>query len=148
MKKALISLFTCTLLLCGCSYDTYELGTDMTVTYVTAYKQDWISEETEIGYDLYQSFQIKDITQDVINNGAVLVYLVDEKKDRDNMLPFVFPVRVAGTQDIILQNIRFDVEKGWLSIVIEWADGLDSEVADDYKFKVCVMAPGEKRKSR
>lgn len=148
MKKALISLFTCTLLLCGCSYDTYELGTDMTVTYVTAYKQDWISEETGIGYDLYQSFQIKDITQDVINNGAVLVYLVDEKKDRDNMLPFVFPVRVAGTQDIILQNIRFDVEKGWLSIVIEWADGLDSEVTDDYKFKVCVMAPGEKRKSR
>ena len=66
MKKALISLFTCTLLLCGCSYDTYELGTDMTVTYITAYKQDWISEETGIGYDLYPSFQIKDITQDVI----------------------------------------------------------------------------------
>lgn len=148
MKKALIALFTCTLLLCGCSYDTYELGTDISVTYVTADKRDWILEETQVGYDIYQSFQVKDITQDVINNGAVLVYMVDEKKDRDNLLPYIFPVVVSDTQELLLQNIRFDVEKGWVSIVIEWEDGLDSDILENYKFKICVLAPGEKRKSR
>ena len=133
---------------CGCSYDTYEIGTELSVEYVTAYMEDWKIDNTDVGYSLYQSFPIKDITQDVINNGAVLVYFVDKKNDRDNMLPYVFPIYVPETGQMLLENIRFDVEKGWISIVIEWEDGLSSEILEDYTFKVCVMSPGQKKKER
>lgn len=148
MKKIFIPVIAASLLLSGCTfhehYDTYEVvqqGTDMFVDYVEAKGNEWILSGTEgqPGCYVYQEFKFPEITQNVLENGAVLVYLVDSD-DRDNILPYVFPV--DNGYELIMQNIRFDVEKGILTIIIEWQD-FKKYIQGDYEFKVCILQPGK-----
>ena len=44
---------------------------------------------------------------------------------------------------IILQNVRYEVEKGILTIVIEWQDFRRYDQSN-YDFKVCILQPGSK----
>ena len=151
MKKIFVPVIAASLLLSGCTfhehYDTYEVvqqGTDMFVDYIDAKGQDWKLSGTEgqPGCYVYQEFRFDEITDAVLENGAVLVYLVDAD-GRDNILPYVFPV--DNGQELIMQNIRFDVEKGILTIVIEWQDFF-KYTQGDYRFKVCILQPGAKKK--
>ena len=149
MKKMFIPVVAASLFLSGCTfhehYDTYEVvqqGTDMFVDYIEAKGNDWIPSGTEgqPGFYVYQEFKFPEITEKVLNDGAVLVYLVDAD-GRDNILPYVFPV--DNQQGLILmQNIRFDVEKGILTIIIEWQD-FKKYIQGDYEFKVCILQPGK-----
>ena len=148
MKKILFPIVLSALFLSGCDvYRTYETievvkqGTDMFVDYIDAAGADWKLSGTEgqPGCYVYQEFRFDEITSDVLNNGAVLVYLVDAE-NRDNILPYVFPV--DNGQELIMQNIRFDVEKGILTIVIEWQD-FRKYTQGDYDFKVCILQPGK-----
>ena len=75
----------------------------------------------------------------MLREGAVMVYLVDGD-NRDNALPYVFPV--DNGRNIIMQNIRFEVEKGILTLVIEWQD-FDLYDQQDMRFKVCILSPGD-----
>lgn len=148
MKKIFIPVIAASLLLSGCTfhehYDTYEVieqGTDMFVDYIEAKGNDWIPSGTEgqPGFYVYQEFRFDEITQNVLDKGAVLVYLIDAD-GRDNILPYVFPV--DNGYELIMQNIRFDVEKGILTIVIEWQD-FKKYNQGDYEFKVCILQPGK-----
>ena len=148
MKKIIIPVIA-TLLLCGCefhdTYETYEIvkqGTDMFVDYIPAKGNEWLDSGTEgqPGFYIYQEFEFPEITENVLNNGAVLVYLVDAD-GRDNILPYVFPV--DNGHELIMQNIRYDVEKGILTVIIEWQD-FKKYIQGDYKFKVCILEPGSK----
>lgn len=148
MKKIFIPVIAASLLLSGCTfhehYDTYEVvqqGTDMFVDYIEAKGNDWILSGTEgqPGCYVYQEFRFDEITQNVLDKGAVLVYLIDAD-GRDNILPYVFPV--DNGYELIMQNIRFDVEKGILTIVIEWQD-FKKYNQGDYEFKVCILQPGK-----
>jgi len=151
MKKIVIPILAA-ILLSSCdiheTYETYEIvkvGTDMFVDYVDAAGNDWLSSGTEgkPGFYVYQEFLFPEVTDNVMNDGAVLVYLVDAD-GRDNVLPYVFPV--DNGQELIMQNIRYDVEKGKVTIVIEWQDfGKYQQV--DYKFKVCILQPGANKTS-
>ncbi|MGX8689709.1 MAG: hypothetical protein ACSW76_03590 [Bacteroidaceae bacterium] len=148
MKKTVITILSA-LLLCSCgdvyrTYETYEIvkqGTDMFVDYIDANGQDWklAGIDGQPGCYVYQEFRFDEITDDVLQNGAVLVYLVDGA-GRDNILPYVFPVE--NGKDLLMQNIRYDVERGILTLVIEWQD---FKVYDqgNYKFKVCILSPGK-----
>lgn len=151
MKKPIISLVAALLLLCGCdihrTYETYEIikqGTDMFVDYIDAKSADWqlSGKEGQPGCYIYQEFRFDEITDDVLETGAVLVYLVDAD-GRDNILPYVFPV--DNGHELIMQNIRFDVERGILTIVIEWQD-FNKYIQDNYRFKVCILQPGKTNK--
>ncbi|MBO7437728.1 MAG: hypothetical protein J6T97_07930 [Bacteroidaceae bacterium] len=146
MKKIVIPVLAA-LLLGGCefhdTYETYEIikqGTDMTVGYKTAKGNEWFESGTEgqPGFYIYQEFAIPEITDDVLNNGAVLAYLVDAE-GRDNILPYVFPV--DNGHELIMQNIRYEVEKGILTFVIEWQD-FKKYIQGDYEFKICILQPG------
>jgi len=148
MKKIFIPVIAASLLMSGCTfhehYDTYEVvqqGTDMFVDYIVAKGNDWIpsGNEGQPGFYIYQEFEFPEITQNVLENGAVLVYLVDAD-GRDNILPYVFPV--DNGNELLMQNIRFDVEKGILTIVIEWQD-FRKYTQGDYDFKVCILQPGK-----
>ena len=149
MKKIIIPLATLALLFCSCgdvyrTYETYEIvkqGTDMFVDYIEARGTDWQLSGTQgtPGCYVYQEFSFKEINQEVIDKGAVLVYLVDAD-DRDNILPYVFPV--DNGHELIMQNIRYEVERGILTIVIEWQD-FKKYIQGDYKFKVCILTPGK-----
>jgi len=152
MKKIVISMATAALLFCGCgdvyrTYETYEIvkqGTDMFVDYIDARGADWQLSGTEgqPGCYVYQEFRFDEITDAVLNTGAVLVYLVDAD-GRDNILPYVFPV--DNGEVLIMQNIRFDVERGILTLIIEWQD-FHKYIQGDYKFKVCILQPGTDKK--
>ncbi len=148
MKKILFPIVLSAFFLSGCDvYRTYETievvkqGTDMFVDYIDAAGADWKLSgiEGQPGCYVYQEFRFDEITSDVLNNGAVLVYLVDAE-NRDNILPYVFPV--DNGKELIMQNIRFDVEKGILTLIIEWQD-FKRYIQDKYKFKVCILQPGK-----
>ena len=148
MKKAFIPVVLGTLMLCGCdvyrTYETYEVvkqGTDMFVDYIDAKGDKWERSgiEGNPGFYVYQEYRFDEITDDVLDKGAVLVYLVDAD-GRDNILPYVFPV--DNGYELIMQNIRYDVEKGILTIIIEWQDFKKYEQGD-YRFKVCILQPGD-----
>lgn len=147
MKKIVIPVIA-TLLLGGCqfhdTYETYEIikqGTDMFVDYIQVDKNQWLNSGTpgQPGFYVYQEFEFPEIDNEVINNGAVLVYLVDGE-GRDNILPYVFPV--DNGHDLLMQNIRYEVERGILTIVIEWQD-FQRYDQGDYEFKVCILQPGK-----
>lgn len=150
MKKMYFTVLSA-LLLCGCgdvyrTYETYEIvkqGTDMFVDYIDAKGNDWASSGTEgkAGFYVYQEFRFDEINHDVLENGAVLVYLVDAD-GRDNILPYVFPVE-NDYHELLMQNIRYEVEEGILTIVIEWQDFIKYH-QPDYTFKVCILSPGKK----
>ena len=100
MKKAFIPVVLGTMMLCGCdvyrTYETYEVvkqGTDMFVDYIDAKGDKWERSgiEGNPGFYVYQEYRFNEITDDVLDKGAVLVYLVDAD-GRDNILPYVFPV--------------------------------------------------------
>ena len=159
MKKFFIPVVAASLLLCGCdinnTYETYEIvkqGTDMFVDYIDAKKGDWVMSGTEgePGFYVYQEFFFDEITDFVLDKGAVLVYLVDAD-GRDNILPYVFPV--DNGHDLLMQNIRYDVcrdivnvkgkdvETGIVTVIIEWQD-FRKYAQEDYRFKVCILQPG------
>ena len=148
MKKIVFPIVLSAILFSGCdvyrTYETYEVikqGTDMFVDYIDAYGADWKLSGTEgqPGCYVYQEFRFDEITDNVLNEGAVLVYLVDAE-GRDNILPYVFPV--DNHSELIMQNIRFDVEKGILTLIIEWQD-FRKYLQDNYRFKVCILKPGK-----
>ena len=145
MKKFFLSLLLCvSFLMYGCSYDTYEIGTEMKVAYVRVNPNEWTAAETPSGKYIFKEISMADITADVMDNGAVLVYFIDES-ERDNILPYVFPVPVGPTQ-LVLQNIRYVVGVGKLGLVVEWEDGYDYSLTEPYEFKVCIMSPGKSKK--
>lgn len=151
MKKIFIPVIATALLLSGCdiheTYETYEIvkeGTDMFVDYVTAKGNEWFADGTEgqPGFYIYQEFSFPEVTTEVLEKGAVLVYLVDAD-GRDNILPYVFPV--DNGHELIMQNIRYDVEVGKVTMAIEWQD-FKRYNQTDYEFKVCILKPGGKKK--
>lgn len=140
MKKIVISLISVLFLFCGCEIN--RMGADIHTEYVKAHYEDWHRHGRvgDAGFYIYQEFGIKEITNRVVDDGAVLVYFIDEN-GRDNMLPYVYPVDNGRTN--VNQNIRFIVEKGVLTIAIEWDDSQEYEIDYDMRFKVCVLDPAD-----
>jgi len=148
MKKIYLLMVTMMVLLSGCDINTTEVvkpGVDIFTDYIDVKANDWkpAGVAGDPGFYIYQEYGFKEITNLVLREGAVLVYLVDAD-NRDNALPYVSPF--DNGRNIVMQNIRFEVEKGILTIVVEWQD-FDSYVRDlrDMRFKVCVLSPGDQR---
>lgn len=147
MKKIILMLMTIVLFFSGCDIHTTEIvkpGVDMFTDYIDVNRDDWKSagREGDPGYYLYQEFKFKEITSRVLREGSVLVYLVDAD-NRDNILPYVTPF--DNGRNIVMQNIRYEVEKGILTMVIEWQDFCSYKPdLNNLKFKVCILMPGDK----
>ena len=88
----------------GCSY---EVGVDMEVIYIDAKRNNWqiSGKEGEEGCYQFQEFKFPEITNAVLNEGAVLVYYID-KEGRDNMLQLVLPYEEG--RETVIETIRFD----------------------------------------
>lgn len=144
MKKTVLALLlSCVFLFPGCSYEKYEMGSEIKVSYLTVEPDDWYNENTQAGSYWSCRFRMDDITSDVIENGAVIAYFIDTRKGTDNVLPYVYPIRVNGQEydEILLQNIRFNIEKGFIKFIAEWSDGTKMDIQEKYEFKVCVIYP-------
>ena len=92
----------------------------------------------DAGCYIYKTVSCKKIDRNVLDDGAVVVYMVDDVEG-DNPLPYVFPVETK--RSVVSQNIRFKVKKGYITFVVEWDDADIYEFYYDIKFKVCVFAP-------
>ena len=123
--------------LAGCSY---EVGVDMEVIYIDAKRNNWqiSGKEGEEGCYQFQEFKFPEITNAVLNEGAVLVYYID-KEGRDNMLPLVLPYDEG--RETVIETIRFDCEKGYLTLIIESSDFMAVPSSRDIRFKVCILKP-------
>jgi len=66
------------------------------------------------GYYCYAEAQLKELTSAVINDGAVLAYMIDG--DFDNQLPYIIPYN--GYTRII----RYDLQQGTIGFIVEDAD--------------------------
>jgi len=111
----------------------------MFTDYIKANYDRWNREGRpgDVGFYVWQKFEFKEITKKVMDDGAVMVYFIDEE-GRDNTLPYVFPV--DNGRYSLLENIRFRVEKGFLTIMVEWSDSQEYEINYDMRFKVCIMS--------
>ena len=146
MKKIFLLLFAGLFLLTGCdihkTYETYEVisGVDLKTIYCDVKADRWdIVDDVDEGCYLYQVLDFPEITSNVISDGAVLVYLIDES-GRDNVLPYVFPL-----DNGVMKNIRYDVSEGHLTIIMEWSDP-SFIVESSCKIKVCIFYNMNKKK--
>ncbi len=144
MKKYFLALFVVALSLCGCSYDKYEVGSELQVYYEDAPANSWheSGREGEPEYYVYQQFRFPEITSSVMDDGAVMVYLCQGNVDVP--LPNVFPV--ADGHITVMENMRFEVEKGLITVVLEWSDFKFHDNLNNYKFKFCILTPSAKTK--
>lgn len=144
MKKVLFLLFIALNVCSGCDIHRTEVikpGVDIYTQYVTVSPGDWERNnvpEGEAGCYIYCTYPCKEIDRNVLDDGAVVVYMVDDTNG-DNPLPYVFPVTTK--RSIISQNIRFNVKKGLITFIVEWDDAEIYELDYGIKFKVCVFAP-------
>ena len=156
MKKAFIPVVLGTLMLCGCdiyrTYETYEVvkqGVDMTTVQIKALKGDWIDSkegEGNPGFYVFQQFKFNEITNEIFKRGTVLVYLVEKNPDytSKHILPYVYPRNISFDEGSIqiMQNIRYEIEPGLLTICVEWQDFYKCDL-EDFTFDVCIVSPGE-----
>lgn len=144
MKKVLFLLFSALVVCSGCDIHTTEIikpGVDVYTEYITVTPDDWVRNGTpagDAGCYIYKTVSCKKIDRNVLDDGAVVVYMVDDVEG-DNPLPYVFPVETK--RSVVSQNIRFKVKKGYITFVVEWDDADIYEFDYDIKFKVCVFAP-------
>ncbi|MBO5932271.1 MAG: hypothetical protein J6Q19_00910, partial [Bacteroidaceae bacterium] len=117
-----------------------EVGVDMEVIYIDAKRNNWqiSGKGGEEGCYQFQEFNFPEITNAVLNEGAVLVYYID-KEGRDNMLPLVLPYDEG--RETVIETIRFDCEKGYLTLIIESSDFMAVPSSRDIRFKVCILKP-------
>ena len=146
MKKVLFLLISALIVCSGCDIHRTEVikpGVDIYTEYITVPNNAWEQSKTpkgEAGCYLFTTVSCKNIDRNVMDNGAVMVYMEDHKEG-DNPLPYVFPVQDGKYK--IMQNIRYNVSKGYITFIIEWDDADIYEIDYNIKFKVCIFAPEE-----
>ena len=141
MKKILL-LFAVIFLMTGCdvhkTYETYEVvsGVDLKVVNIEVKDNAWqVVNNPDEGCYLWQSFPFPEITSKVLNNGAVLAYLIESvgETERENILPYVFPL-----DNGVMKNIRFDYSLGEFTVIAEWSDS-QLYTGGNCFIKVCVL---------
>ena len=163
MKKIVFSIAAVTLLmLCSCgdiykTYETYEVvkqGVDMATFEITAPSKNWHDSkhgEGNPGFYVYQQFEFPEITPQVFNEGSVLVYLIENNPEYTckHILPYVYSRDLVdeknGAHFQIMQNIRYEVEPGLLTIAVEWQDYYTCPLDEDFTFSVCILSQGGKK---
>lgn len=136
---SVMSLLTI-LILYGCTINENHYGAKIETIYITANYDDW--DVTNIrsgneGHYMFQEFSFPEINQSVLDDGAVLVYYIDNA-DRDNILPLVLPYE-NGLGIELTENIRYECENGILTIIIESSDFSSAARNSDMQFKVCIL---------
>ena len=140
MKKLLLLMIASLLLFCGCTEKTrvitsyYEVTKSQWEPNITIY-----SDNTyEVNY-YYSTWENVDITNGVINEGAVLVYYLDGTHDQ--MLPYTLYLH-DDQGNLYQERIEFDVEPGVIRFKIKDNDFQTASSIDNIgtmKFKVTVI---------
>jgi hypothetical protein len=133
MKKS-VFLIGFVLLLSACTsvcpYDhlvseTYE---------ITVHPRDWMILDDGPNYYIYAPVGLPALTRDVIREGIVSAYYIEE--GLDNPLPYL-----RSYQNILYEVVRFDMKAGEITFIIESNDSRLPPIPNDYDmlFKVVVV---------
>lgn len=140
MKRILLALSMAMLVFAttGCKKDVR-----MYTSYYTVEPKHWVSANN-LDYS-YAPFENENITTDVIENGCVLVYLVDSD-GRDNPLPYEIFRQDNSTDNYYSETFSYDasVENGVGTITFKFeASDFDNAASlsqiGNTLFKVCVL---------
>ena len=141
------------ILFSGCTkeyYTTYEeyyttCNHDFAVVdtyYYTVKPGEWREEPAPNRGDgpyLFTTYRLSKITANVIENGVILCYLIDDN-GRDNVLPYLRPWGFNSFNEPYSQNVRFDVEQGLITFIIEASDlEFPYRPSGNMRFKISVI---------
>lgn len=107
---------------------------------------DW-HKEASLNY-VYCPINLSSISGNVLTEGTVSVYVYEG--NRQCPLPYVYPILVTyddGTTDYVGENLRYDVERGRVTLIMQDLDGIqpqiDRNTCPDMTFRIVVSAPVE-----
>lgn len=151
MKKILLTLMLATtvgLMSTSCSKEVYIESSGTRVAEVTVRYGASDGWRTEDGLNYYYCPVDWDVlSEHVVYDGNVSVYVYD-RSGRQNPLPYVYPVEVPyddGTTGVVGENLRFDLEPGRLTLIMQDLDGylpnLTRETCPDMTFRIVATAP-------
>ena len=137
MRKFILALAVLPFLMTGCTKETIVHVHQGCVEsfYIDVYPNHWV-DDYGLPY-IYATFSAPEITPNVIEDGIVVAYYIDEN-GRDNMLPYLLPYRDGNTDNLYYENVRFDMSPGEITFIIEDSDFEHASVMSAMKFKVSV----------
>ncbi len=161
LKRLFLPMLTAVLLLSGCTkeYVTYtsNYGSQIETFRFNVTPSQWKvaqgnNEPSSDNY-LYCTLDVPAITDRVFDEGTVQafvwnVYDVNQNLGAWNTLPFVYPLELYVTNDqgeqemiIVPENLRFEWEKGTVTLIIQDLDGYDpTQLSETLSFKICVSS--------
>lgn len=139
--KFVLPLLAVAMLTVSCHRDCEPLpGTATLKTYYfTVNTYDWQAQE-RLGY-VYCEKAFNELTENVLNNGAVMVYFIDQN-NLDNQLPYLNPYYQEldnGEMGIFFENIRYDVRPGYITFIVQQNDCVLLAPNAPCQFKVCIF---------
>lgn len=131
------------------THEHYEYGSKVYTREYNIKKEDWQVGDFEDGrVYLYAVCDNPDITENVMNNGAVigyywLTYNPTENLSSWNLMPYVYPYIYENDNKekvIVGENFRLEYETGTVTFVVEDLDGVQpDDMGDETIFKVVVV---------
>ncbi len=150
--KLFVACAAAAVALCGCTKEEYYGSQMFSRDYVVTPSQ-WQRNEgaNNPGSEnyLWADLQNTDITQAVVDGGAVQAFIYNIYDSYNNLgawntLPYVYPLEVYenGTDLVIVpENIRFEWERGKVTLIIQDLDGFDPEnMVSTINVRVCVTS--------
>ncbi len=125
MKKMILPMLAACMMMVGC-----DDGAHVRTSYYTVQPNQWnqsvqlFDDNTYVTDYYYSQWQNEDITWDVIEDGVVLVYYIDDN-GRDNILPYTEYNRMvdtAGNVTYYQERIEYDIEPGVITFKIKDSD--------------------------
>ncbi len=130
MKKLLLPLIAMVVLFSGCGEKAHII-----TSYYQVHSDQW--DLMTDGSYYYSEWSNSDITPDVINEGVVLAYYIDDD-NRDNLLPYTLYFTDNGTP--YQERIEYDIERGKITFKVKTSDfGPTTVNTRLMRFKVCVI---------
>ncbi len=147
MKKIFLFAVATMLMFSGCGPDEYYITCEhdyaaIETHYVPVNYTLWADEPSfNNGGDgpyIFYTHNMPEITNEVIENGVVLIYLIEN--GRDNILPYLRPWGINTFDEPFSQNVRFNIEKGKITFIIEASDlDFPNYPVGTLEFKVVIL---------
>ena len=141
MKKTILTMLAAVAMVFGltsCEHQT------MRSVEVTIQPSEWVTN-SQVNY-YFATVRWDELDGDVIDYGTVNAYLI--QNGRQNLLPLVTPITyynvdgIAGNDITVAENIRFDLEYGYITFIIEDMDGFlpgDMESTTPMTFRIVAI---------
>ncbi|MCQ2083876.1 MAG: hypothetical protein MJY58_05235 [Bacteroidaceae bacterium] len=139
MKKTIMFVtLAVAMLFSGCEV----VGPEMRTEVIDASARQWNFDNVDLLY--YQDYSFPEINSYVMDKGLVQVSMISvvDGKEVQHALPYVFPVDIYDGPVLVgttTENIRYEVRRGLLTLVIEFGDREAHPIRDNYTFKVTIL---------